>query len=108
MVDTIKEFWHDQIPGWFPVLIAIVGAAFWIGQQQQHISDRLDSVEKQIQAMQEYLRTSHAKTDDGLPPVSSVKPKISVTSRPDSVYAEGNDLEDSNIPELGASVENSQ
>ena len=62
MVDKIKEFWHDQVPGWLPIFVAIVGAAFWIGQQQQNITDRLSNVEKQIIAIQEYLRTSHEKT----------------------------------------------
>jgi hypothetical protein len=61
MVDKIKEFWHDQIPGWLPIFLAIVSAAFWIGSKQQSIDDRLNSVEVQIRAIQEYLRTNHEK-----------------------------------------------
>lgn len=72
MVDKIKEFWHDQIPGWFPIIVAIIGAAFWIGQQQQSISDRLAAVEKQVVAIQDYLRNDHNKRSE-LPPVSSVR-----------------------------------
>jgi hypothetical protein len=70
MGDKIKEFWHDQIPGWFPILVAIIGAAFWIGQQQQSINDRLRTLEIQFQAMQDYIRTEH-KTRAEAPPIAA-------------------------------------
>lgn len=80
MGDKIREFWHDQIPGWFPIMVAIISAAFWIGQQQQHISDRLDSLEVQVKAIQEYIRTSHSRSD--APPLSQVQPQQeSITGR---------------------------
>ena len=68
MVDKIKEFWHDQIPGWFPIFVAIIGAAFWIGQQQQNITDRLSNLEKQVMAIQDYLRNEHGPKGLAVPP----------------------------------------
>ena len=63
MGDKIKEFWHDQIPGWFPIVLAVVSAAFWIGQQQQSINDRLRSLEIQMESMQSYMRNQHQGAD---------------------------------------------
>jgi hypothetical protein len=70
MGDKIKEFWHDQIPGWLPIFVAIVTAAFWVGQQQAHIVDRLDAVESQIKAIQDYMRNDHNKSYAN-PPISA-------------------------------------
>ena len=66
MVEQIKDFWHTQIPAWLPIVIAIAGGVFWLGQQQQSISDRLHSLEKQMEAVQEYLRT-HDGQRGGVP-----------------------------------------
>jgi len=73
MVDKIKDFWHDQIPGWFPVFLAIIGCAFWIGQAQQSINDRLKNLEVQVMAIQDYLRSDHKKSEvePPLPGISS-------------------------------------
>jgi len=73
MVEKIREFWHDQIPMWVPIILTIVGTAFWLGQQQQSIIDRLTNVEKQVQHMQDYLYQHHDKTssDSLIPGVSS-------------------------------------
>ena len=71
MVEKAKALWAEWIPGWFPIFLAIIGAAFWIGQQQQNIIDRLSAVEMQVKAIQEYLRTSHAKGAPE-PPISGV------------------------------------
>ena len=72
MVEKIKNFWHDQIPAWLPIVFAIFGGVFWLGQQQQMVMDRLTNLEKQVMAIQDYLRTSHAKTDQ-LPPLSALQ-----------------------------------
>lgn len=61
MADKIREFWYQWIPGWLPVVVAIVSAAFWVGQQQQSVIDRLKSVEEQVKAIQDYLRNDHQK-----------------------------------------------
>jgi hypothetical protein len=61
MVERTKALWHEWIPGWFPIASAILAASFWLGQQQQRIIDRLDSQDKQIQAIQQYLRENHGK-----------------------------------------------
>ena len=59
MVERAKALWHEWIPGWFPIASAILVGTFWLGQQQQRIIDRLDSQDKQIQAIQQYLRENH-------------------------------------------------
>jgi hypothetical protein len=60
LVDTVKR-WFEWMPGWMPVCAAIFGAALWVGQYTQSINDRLNSLEKQMQAIQEYLRNQHSK-----------------------------------------------
>lgn len=74
MVEQVRQFWHDQIPGWFPIASSIVLAAFWLGQQQQRILDRLDQQDKQIQAIQEYLKSSHPKDAYSSPLVMNAPP----------------------------------
>jgi hypothetical protein len=77
MVEKIRSFWHDQIPAWVPIALTILGAAFWLGQQQQSIADRLHSLEIQMQDVQNYLR-SHSTGRDGGPPISAnVPPEVS-------------------------------
>ncbi len=69
MVEKLKSFWHDQIPQWIPLGIAILGGVFWVGQQQQSIIDRLGDVESQVKAIQDYLRHDHDKSySNQLPP----------------------------------------
>lgn len=72
MVEKIKNFWHDQIPVWLPIAVSILGAAFYVGQQQQSIVDRLTNLEKQVIAIQDYLRTNHTKNDPP-PPISALQ-----------------------------------
>ena len=72
MVEKIKNFWHDQIPVWLPIALSILGAAFYVGQQQQSVMDRLKTLETQVQAIQEYLRNPHAK-NNGFPPISELQ-----------------------------------
>ena len=60
MVEKAKAFWHDQIPAWLPIFLAILSGAFYVGQQQQSVMDRLGNLEKQVMAIQDYLRTTHA------------------------------------------------
>ena len=48
MVEKIKNFWHDQIPLWLPIAISILGGAFYVGQLQQSVMDRLGNLEKQV------------------------------------------------------------
>jgi len=74
VVDKIKEFWHDQIPGWLPIFLAVLSAAFWIGQKQQNIEDRLVNLEKQVMAIQNYLRSDHGpKGFVSPPPISELQ-----------------------------------
>jgi hypothetical protein len=60
MVERAKEVWFKFIPPWLPVLIALL----WIGMQYQKVIDREDSLEKQVMAIQEYMRTEHSEKND--------------------------------------------
>jgi len=60
MVERAKEVWYKFIPPWLPVLIALL----WIGMQYQKVIDREDSLEKQVMAIQEYMRTEHSEKND--------------------------------------------
>lgn len=57
VVEKIKEAWYKWIPSWLPIVVALC----WLAMQYQRTNDRLDSLEKQMQAIQEYLRNSHEK-----------------------------------------------
>lgn len=69
MVEKTKR-WFEWLPGWIPICFTLVCAALWVGQYTQGINDslsnlrdRLNIVEKQIQDIQDYLRT-HRETGD--------------------------------------------
>ena len=80
MVEKIKTFWLHYIPVWIPIAISILGAAFYLGQQQQSVMDRLGNLEKQVIAIQDYLRTSHAKSNDE-PPISALQSPQQLNAR---------------------------
>lgn len=58
MVQSVKR-WFEWVPGWIPICISIFGAALWVGQYTQRIEDRLNSLEKQMIDVQEYMRSKH-------------------------------------------------
>jgi hypothetical protein len=62
MVEQVKESWYKWIPGWLPVCACICAGAMWIGQYTQSINDRLNSLEKEMQHIQDYLRSHNEKT----------------------------------------------
>jgi hypothetical protein len=71
MVEKAKNLWYEWIPGWLPIVLALL----WIAMQYQKIEDRLDVQEDQIKEMQEYMRNQHqmghptpASGDAGQPP----------------------------------------
>ena len=61
LVEKVKKFWHEQIPGWLPVCITLIGGAvsgiFYSGRILQKIEDNQEMQEKQILDIQQYLRT---------------------------------------------------
>lgn len=61
----------NVIPGWLPVVLAILGATWWVSSTAQSINDRLGSLEHQMIQVQEYLRNEHRKPGA---PVSSMPP----------------------------------
>jgi hypothetical protein len=68
MVERTRNLIRDWIPAWLPIVLSICGGAFYIGQSYQKVLDRLDSVEKQIVAIQQYISHEHEKgTADPLP-----------------------------------------
>jgi hypothetical protein len=58
VVDKVKALWYEWIPGWLPIVLALC----WMAMQYQHVNDRLDSLEKQMIDMQDYIRHEHQKT----------------------------------------------
>jgi hypothetical protein len=84
MVEKARALWHEWIPGWFPIASAILVASFWLGQQQQRIIDRLDAQDRQIQAIQEYLRQTHGQKNEAEPPI----PGISFNQQPQTAIKE--------------------
>ena len=72
MVEKARALWHEWIPSWVPIASAILVASFWLGQQQQRIIDRLDQQDRQIQAIQEYLRQTHEQKNDSYPVIPGI------------------------------------
>jgi len=65
MVERIKETWHQYIPGWLPILVALL----WLGMQYQHIIDVQSQQGLQIEAIQRYISNDHKPHgESSLPP----------------------------------------
>lgn len=64
MVEKAKEVWYKWIPGWLPV----VGCLIAMAMQYQHNADRLDSLEKQMIAVQDYLKSHSVHTHQNSTP----------------------------------------
>ena len=62
MVQQLKARWFEWIPGWLPICATICFGAWWVGQYTQSINDRLSALEKQVMAIQDYIRTQHSST----------------------------------------------
>jgi hypothetical protein len=60
VVEKVKR-WFEWLPGWLPVCSCILVGVFVLGQYQQSISDRLKSLEEQVKAIQDYMRTNHSE-----------------------------------------------
>ena len=58
VVEKAKALWQEWVPGWLPIVLALC----WVGMQYQRVNDRLDSLEKQMQDLQQYQRSEHRKT----------------------------------------------
>jgi hypothetical protein len=67
MADKLKP-WYEWLPGWVPICFAIFGAALWIGQYTQNVSDRLATLERAVKDIQAYLYANPR----ALPPQAAV------------------------------------
>ncbi len=81
MMDRARPRWYEIIPGWVPICFSILAAAIYAGQWTQSINDRLTNLEKEVQAIQEYIRTDH-KGSNELPPISAVQSQQDAISTP--------------------------
>lgn len=68
VVEKAKN-WLQSIPAWLPVVLACIAVCMYI----QRLSDKVDMLEGQMQEVQQYLRSHHAKndSDDYIPGISS-------------------------------------
>jgi len=64
--EKVKAFW-EQIPAWLPIGGSVLFAALYVGGYAQRLNDRLDSMESQIKAIQDYIRHEHKKADSNAP-----------------------------------------
>lgn len=55
MAQEKSKAWYEWLPGWVPICFAIFGAALWIGQYTQGVSDRLTMLERAVKEIQAYL-----------------------------------------------------
>lgn len=58
MTEKVKS-WFEWIPGWIPICFTLILGAMWVGKYTQSIDDRLSALEKQMVAIQEYIRSGH-------------------------------------------------
>ena len=66
MVEKARGLW-DRLPAWWPVGIGIVYLIWSQASWHQEMADRMKSVETQVIAIQEYLRTDHKRVDSTSP-----------------------------------------
>ena len=69
VVEKARELWYAWIPGWLPVCMCILGACWWVsstvtGMNRDILSlqGRIELLQKRLDSIEDYLRTSHDKT----------------------------------------------
>jgi hypothetical protein len=81
LVERAKELWYQWIPGWLPVVLAILSATWWVSATVTGMQRDVKSLQKQVEDIEDYLRHQHSKNysqnpepdlespqDGGLPP----------------------------------------
>lgn len=64
MTEKIRGLW-ERLPAWWPVGVGIIYLIWSSATWHQEMNDRMKSVETQVIAIQEYLRTEHKKIAPG-------------------------------------------
>jgi hypothetical protein len=63
--------WYNWIPGWVPIVVTILGSAFYLGERVQAVQDLLDKDGDRLTAIEVWVR-NHSRVD--APPLSVVAP----------------------------------
>jgi hypothetical protein len=83
VVEKAKEFWYTYIPSWLPVCGCILAGCWWVASTVTGMQRDIQSLQQQVQQIEQYLRTHHAKSDgdDYIPGVSSLQQPQTDASR---------------------------
>ena len=62
MVEKLKATWYEWIPGWLPVCLCILSACWWVSSTVTGMQRDIQSLQKQVESIEDYLRHNHERT----------------------------------------------
>lgn len=64
--------WFQWLPGWVPIVSAIIAAALYLGATVQRVNDRLDSLDQRLSLIENWI---HAHSLVDVPNIGQVAPQ---------------------------------
>lgn len=74
---TERPAWYSWLPGWVPIVTAIVWAAYWVGGYTASVNARLLNLETEMREVLTYIHGQNKSSElipDG---ISSDRPQVS-------------------------------